>query len=80
MSTPNLETFEQAAADALELGRAQGCCCLPEVHTTGWIQLPNGNWHPLIRVAHDEWCPLMRSVEQPVDPDAVEFVGAGEGR
>jgi hypothetical protein len=77
--TIDLEAFQAAADDALARGRSKGCCCQPDVFATGWVKASDGGWHPLIRVAHDEWCPLMRCMEVPVGSGVMEFVQPGEG-
>jgi hypothetical protein len=77
---PDLEVFRAAADNALARDHSQGCCCQPDLYVIGWVKAPDGDWHSLVRVAHDEWCPLMRCMEVPAGPEVMEFVRPGEGR
>jgi hypothetical protein len=44
---------------ALKAARAQGCVCDPEIMVS-W----NAGEVPLIDVAHDDWCPLLRVMQE----------------
>ena len=46
-----------ARVAALRAARAQGCTCEPEV------RFVNGQ-PPLATLAHDEWCPLLRTMQE----------------
>jgi len=49
---------ERLRVATLAAARAQGCACQPEITMH---KLEPGIWRPT--VAHDDWCPLLRSHE-----------------
>jgi hypothetical protein len=61
---PEGAAFARAADHAVAQAREQGCCCCPEVTAVGWMPGPDGRPAPVLTIAHDEWCPLLRSQDK----------------
>ena len=51
---------------ALKVAREQGCVCKPRVEATKLADRHHG-----VRIQHDDWCPLLRAVQETADPDAI---------
>ena len=51
---------------ALKVARESGCVCGPRVEVTKLHDRSYG-----VRVSHDDFCPLLRAVQETADPDAI---------